>query len=391
VLRNRFFLSIDKPFNSEGGFKKVLQREIFENFNVQGEFISAHIHGNGHINDTFLVKTNNNGEIKQYILQRINHRVFKDIDGVMNNIELVTSHVNTELPNNSFQQIIKTNDNKNYYFCNKTYTYWRVYTFVENGMSLEDITDPIQFYETGLAFGEFQKNIQALNSNNIVETILDFHNTKKRFENLKLSIQNDLVERAALAKDEIDYLLEKKDYASVIVDLLEEKKIPYRITHNDTKLNNVIFDRTTGKALSVIDLDTIMPGSILYDFGDAIRYGANKGKEDDFNLENVGIDLHLFELFTQGFLEHTFSIMNSYEIDNLAFSSLLMTYELAMRFLEDFLNGDTYFKVDDDRHNLRRTKAQIALMKDIEKNLKTMEKIVKKIYLNCLNGNCSQK
>lgn len=368
----------------------MYKEEIFKQFNVKEEFVSAVTHGNGHINDTFLVKTNGQGKIKHYILQRINHRVFKDVEGLMRNIAIVTNHVAKNTKNENFQQIIKTKDDKNYCFCEKTYTYWRVFTYVENSISLENITEPVQFYETGLAFGMFQRSIHDLTTNNIVETIVDFHNTKKRYENFFSSVNNDLVDRASLCKEEIDFLISKKDYAPVIVDMLDNGTIPIRITHNDTKLNNVLFHYQTGKALSVIDLDTIMLGSLLYDFGDAIRYGANKGKEDDEDLSNVGIDLELFELFTQGFLKHTYQTMNESEINNLAFSSLLITYELAMRFLEDFLNGDNYFKVEDQMHNLRRARAQIALMKDIELNLETMKGIVRKIYNNCLNGSCKK-
>lgn len=366
----------------------MFKKDIFENFNVEEKFISAVDHGNGHINDTYLVKANGKSEIKHYILQKINHRVFKNIDGLMKNIEIVTSHVNLKSPDAPYQKMIKTKDNKNYFFCNDTYTYWRLFTFVENGISLENITDPKQFYETGLAFGEFQKYLLDLKADELIETIIDFHNTKQRYKNFEASAENNLVNRARYAKEEIDFLLSKKHYASVIVDLLQTDKIPVRVTHNDTKLNNVLFHEITGKALSVVDLDTIMPGSILYDFGDAIRYGANNGKEDDEVLNNIGINLNLFELFTQGFLEHTAFMMSEKEIENLAFSALLMTYELAMRFLEDYLNGDTYFKVKDDNHNLRRARAQITLMKDIEKNLDAMNLIVKRIYANCLAGNC---
>lgn len=365
----------------------MFKKEIFENFNVEEKYISAVDHGNGHINDTFLVKTNGKNEIKYYILQKINHKIFKNIDGLMKNIEIVTSHVTLKSPDAPYQKMIKTKNNENYFFCDDTYTYWRLYTFIEDSISLENITDPKQFYETGIAFGEFQKYLLDLKADQLIETIIDFHNTKTRYKNFQTSVENNLVNRVQFAKEEIDFLLSKKHYASVVVDLLKTGEIPIRITHNDTKLNNVLFHQQTGKALSVVDLDTIMPGSILYDFGDAIRYGANKGKEDDENLANIGIDLNLFKLFTQGFLKHTAHIMNEKEIENLAFSALLMTYELSMRFLEDYLNGDTYFKTKEPNHNLRRARAQIALMKDIEKNLDAMKLAVKETYTNCLNNN----
>lgn len=363
-------------------------KEIFARFDVDEQFISAVLHGNGHINETFLVTTNSKGIFKRYILQKINHRVFKDVEGLMNNIAIVTSYVKEKSPQSVYQKIIKTRDNKNYYFDNRTYTYWRVFTFVDNCIALDQITDPVQFYETGLAFGNFQKTLDGFDASLLVETIEDFHNTEKRLAAFELAVKNNLLDRAELAQDEIDYLISKREYACVVVSLLKKKAIPYRVTHNDTKLDNVLFHVETGKALSVVDLDTIMPGSILYDFGDAIRFGANKGKEDERDLSKVGIDLNLFELFTQGFLENTAETITTQEVNLLAFSSILITYELAMRFLGDYLEGDVYFRTKEKNHNLIRARAQIALMKDMEENLDKMESIVKRIYNNCLSGNC---
>ncbi len=215
---------------------------------------------------------------------------------------------------------------------------------------------------------------------------MSFLYTKSKRITLSLSIQKDTKKRAHLAKDEIDFLISRKKYASIIVDLIAKGKIPVRVTHNDTKLNNVLLNKKTGKALSVVDFDTIMPGSILYDFGDAIRYGANTASEDEINLEKVSLDLVPFEAFTKGFLKHTAEILNNYELKYFAFSALLITYELAMRFLSDYLNGDIYFKTKNKNHNLIRTKTQIALLKDMEKKLPLMEEIVKKVYNAKLNG-----
>lgn len=360
-------------------------KRIFEQFDVNEKFISAELHGNGHINETFLVKTNGKDKINHYILQRVNHHVFKDIDGLMKNIEFITSYLKDVSPESNTQEIIKTKDNKTHYLDKENYVYWRVFTYIENCLTFDTITDPNQFYKTGVAFGYFQKLLQDFNADLLVETIVDFHHTKRRYERFLKQVKLDLSERADLAKEEIDFLISRKNYSSVVVDLLEKELIPLRVTHNDTKLNNILFDKDTGEVLSVIDLDTIMPGSILYDFGDAIRFGANKAKEDEIDLSKVRIDLHLFELFTKGFLEHTADMMNEKEIEHLAFSAILITYELAMRFLGDYLDGDLYFKTKHPHHNLQRARSQIALIKDMEKNLDKMNEIVKKVTAKCLN------
>ncbi len=351
---------------------------IFKNFKVDGDIISCESYGNGHINDTFLVKTINKNKRRKYILQRINQRVFKDIDGLMNNIEVVTSYIRKNFPDSAVQKTIKTKkNNSNYYFDEENFSYWRVFTFVENGLTLDTVTHPDQFYETGVAFGFFQEQLKDFNSELLVETIKDFHNTKVRLKEFNAAIKENLLDRVGEVQKEIKFLLSRKHYASVVVDMLDKGIIPYRVTHNDSKLDNVLLHKETLKALAVVDLDTIMPGSILYDFGDAIRFGANKGAEDDKNLDNVGLDLELFESFTKGFLKHTAKIMNKEELNHLAFSAILITYELSMRFLGDYLNGDIYFKIKHKKHNLERARAQIALLIDMEKNLENMKEIIK--------------
>lgn len=359
--------------------------KVFKQFNIKGKFISINPYGKGNINDTFLVRSKDNGNHYAYILQKINHNVFKDIDGLMNNIESVTTYIKANFPNSVLQKIIKTKDDKSYYIDKTNGSYWRVYTFVEDGVSFEEVTDPEQFYETGIAFGYFQKQLKDFDTSLLVDTIKNFHNTKERYNDFLTALENNLSNRAHLVEEEIEFLISRKKYTCVVIDLLEKKLIPIRVTHNDTKLNNVLLHKQTGLALSVIDLDTIMPGSILYDFGDAIRYGANTAAEDEVNLSLVGLDLKLFEAFTKGYLKYTAAIMNKYEIENLAFSALLITYELSLRFLEDYLNGDAYFKTDDKEHNLRRARTQIALLKDMEKQLEQMKEIVKRLYSESLN------
>lgn len=359
-------------------------KKIFKNFDVNEEFISAESIGNGNINETFLVKTNGEDKINCYILQKVNHHVFKNVDGLMQNIEFITSFLKNSSKNSKTQELVKTKNNQSYYLDKENYTYWRVYTYVENSITFDTITSPELFYKTGVAFGLFQKKLKNFDSDLLIETIADFHNTKKRYDTFLKQVNLDLSERSHLAKEEIDFIISRKKYASVIVDLLEDKTIPTRVTHNDTKLNNILFDEVTGEVLTVVDLDTVMPGSILYDFGDAIRFGANQALEDEQDLSKVKIDLELFELFTEGFLKHTINMMNEKEIELLAFSSILITYELAIRFLGDYLDGDLYFKTKHPDHNLQRAKSQIALVKDMEKNLDKMEEITKRISAQLL-------
>lgn len=359
----------------------VPMEKIFKQFKVKGNLVSVNEYGNGYINDTFLVETKNGSNPEKYILQRINHKVFFDIEALMNNIEKVTSFVLGKYPDTVLQQIIKTNDNKNYFFDKINNAYWRVFSFVDDSVTHEYITDVNQFYEAGIAFGLLQRQLDDFDSSLLVETIKDFHHTEKRYQRFCEAVDRDLAQRTHLAVEEIKFLQSREHYASVVTDLIAAGKIPVRVTHNDTKLNNVLLNKRTGKALSVVDFDTIMPGSILYDFGDAIRYGASTAEEDETNLGKVSLDLVLFEAFTKGFLKHTAEILNEYELKYFAFSALLITYELSMRFLSDYLNGDIYFKIKNENHNLERTRAQIALLKDMENKLPKMEEIINRIYL----------
>lgn len=361
-------------------------KKTFEQFDVNEKFISAELIGNGNINETFLVKTKGKDKINSYILQKVNHHVFKNVDGLMNNIKYITSYLKNGSKDSKTQEIIKTKTNQSFYLDKENYVYWRVYTYVQNSVTFDSITNPELFYKTGVAFGLFQKQLKNFDADLLIETIADFHNTKKRYNSFLKQIKLDLSERSHLAKEEIEFLVSREKYACVVVDLLEKKEIPLRVTHNDTKLNNILFDKDTGEVLAVVDLDTIMPGSILYDFGDAIRFGANKALEDEKDLSKVGIDLNLFERFTKGFLKNTIKMMNEKEIELLAFSAILITYELAIRFLGDYLDGDLYFKVKHPHHNLERARSQIALVQDMEKNLDKMEEIVKRVVNECLQS-----
>jgi len=253
-----------------------------------------------------------------------------------------------------------------------------MYNFVENAVSYDAIENPIQFYHAAKAFGRFQQMLSDFPVEILDETIPNFHNTRSRFSDFLAAVEADKVSRAVGIKSEIQFVLDREKYADVVNDAIKDGSVPVRVTHNDTKLNNVLLDVNTNEGVCVIDLDTVMPGSALYDFGDALRFGANHGAEDDKNLENVYCDLDLFEQFTKGFLEEVGESLTEKEIELLPFSAILMTYECGMRFLGDYLNGDVYFKIHYPEHNLDRARSQFKLVADMESKSDEMASIVRK-------------
>lgn len=357
---------------------------VLHNFKVFGVFEHQRYHGNGLIHDTFKITTNNNGKKYYYLLQRFNNGVFKHIDQVMHNVSVVLDTLHEELikedrdPLVESLTIVNTVHNTSYYFDSTQNTYWRMFIFIPDGISYDSVTSNKVFEETGAAFGKFQKRLNSLDPSNLYETIPDFHNTQKRYEDFCEAVNNDKMNRAKDIQPEINFFLKRKEYAPVVVDLMEKGLIPIRITHNDTKLDNVLIDPITGKSVCVIDLDTVMPGSLLYDFGDAIRFGANNNTEDETDLSKVNFDITLFESFTKGFVSAVNGTLTQVEKDHLAFSAILITYELGMRFLGDYLNGDVYFKCKRPNHNLDRTRTQMKLIQDMEEQLPLMKEIVRK-------------
>ncbi len=349
--------------------------EILSHFSVD---VTIEPYGNGHINDTYITVSS-----PRYILQRINTKVFKNPEQVMNNILNVTEHIRKKIlanggdPDRETLRVIKTKTGENYYRAENGDCY-RMYNFIENSVS-HDITErPEQLFQAGRAFGKFQNMLSDFPADRLFETIPDFHDTRKRFENLKDAIQEDKVGRAASAKEEIDFALSYEKEVGIIVDALKDGLIPYRVTHNDTKLNNVMFDAQTDEAVCVIDLDTVMPGSLLYDYGDALRFGASTGAEDETDLSKIEFSLEYFEAFTKGFLGELGSAITQKECELLAFSAKLITYEIGIRFLTDYLEGDRYFKIHREHHNLDRCRTQFKLVSDIEKKTKKMNEIIKK-------------
>ncbi len=357
-------------------------KEIAGNFTFEGRFIEAEPYGYGHINDTFAARfKKEDGSGHRYILQRINHRVFKNPEKLMGNIEGITRHLREKIlqtggdPDRETLNLIPALDEKCFYK-DPEGNYWRGYIFIEDAQTYQVVEKPLHFYHAGRAFGRFQKLLGDYPAETLYETIADFHHTPKRLEALKAAIERNTMNRAAGAKAELDFALARADYAPILVDLLKRGKLPLRVTHNDTKFNNVMIDNRTGEGICVIDLDTVMPGLSLYDFGDSIRFGTNPAPEDERDLSKVWMELGLFEQFARGFLEAAGGSFTKEEVEFMPFSAEIMTFECGIRFLTDYLNGDTYFKVHREGHNLDRARTQFKLLEDMERKFDKMAAIV---------------
>ena len=359
-------------------------KKIIENFYVKGELVSCEPYGEGHINETFLAVMNDGGKKVNYIVQKINTSLFKDVDKLMSNIVSVTEFARKRItekggdPNRESLTVVMTKDDKPYYYDKESDGTFRVYIFITDAVAYQIVEKPEHFYQSALAFGNFANLLADFDASKLYEILPDFHNTEKRYNDFINAVKSDKFKRAAGVKDEIEFFTQRKDYASKIVDLLHSGKMPLKVTHNDTKLNNVLIDAHTDKYVSVIDLDTIMPGSICYDFGDSIRFGCNTGAEDEKDLTKVNFDINLFETYAKGYLGALGNSVTAVEKDNLAFGAILMTYECGMRFLADYLDGDVYFRVHREGHNLDRARTQIKLVSDMENSFDKMKKIIEK-------------
>lgn len=346
--------------------------DVANKFSLEGEAISAEPYGFGLINDTYLVVADSG---VRYILQRINNRIFKDIEGLMSNIEAVTKFLakKVEEPDGALRLVPKKTGGVLYHDKSGCY---RVYYFIENAITYQVVEEPIHFYYSGKAFGKFQRQLADFPAETLIEVLPNFHNTKSRFSDLKKAIEADTQNRVDNVREEIEFALAREKDAAILVDMLERGELPLRVTHNDTKLNNVMLDAVGGEPKSVIDLDTVMPGLSLYDFGDSIRFGANPAAEDEKDLDKVYCDLELFELYAKGFLEECVDTLTENEIKMLAFSAKIMTYECGIRFLTDYLSGDVYFKIQHEEHNLDRCRTQFKLVADMESKLEEMNSII---------------
>ena len=344
--------------------------------------IEKKTYGNGHINDTFLLRCNTpENQEKKYILQRMNHDIFKNPPQLMENVVHVTTYLRKIIlsqggnPERETLHVCKTLDGANWYQ-DSAHNYWRMFSFIERSMCLEKVESEKDFYDSAVAFGNFQRLLSDFPAHTLHETIPNFHNTPSRFLDFKAAVERDKLGRAKQAEAEISFALEREKDTDVLTKLLKEGKLPLRVTHNDTKLNNILFDADTKKALCVIDLDTVMPGLSHYDFGDSIRFGASTGAEDEKDLSKIELDLSLFEAFTMGYLEGCAGSLTDLEIEMLPMGAKLMTYECGIRFLADFLDGDVYFKIHRDGHNLDRARTQFKLVADMEKKWGEMAEIV---------------
>ena len=363
-------------------------KQAIRQFNFEGKYLSAEELRSGNINSTYrLTFVKSDGARQEYILQRINTVVFKDPYAVMENITNVIDHIDKKLraagedTSRRLLHFVNTKDGS--YLCrDSTGAFWRAYVFVDGVTAYNSIDDPALFYEAGRGFGEFQKNLFDFPAELLHETIPDFHNTKRRFYAFVAAIADDKAGRVRELEEEIDFLFDRRKMMSEIVDKIDAGILPMRVTHNDTKLNNVLIDNKTGKAACVIDLDTVMPGSSLYDYGDAIRFGASTAAEDEADLSKITVNMELFKLFTKGFVEEIANALTKEEIHYLPLGAKVMTCELALRFLTDYINGDEYFKVNSPDHNLIRARAQMKLLTELEAKYEEMVEYVDSLIEN---------
>jgi len=358
-------------------------KEIFEQFRTEGSFESAAPYGSGHIHDTFLVKTIEK-EKDDYILQRLNNRIFKNIPQLQHNIERVTGHLRAKLiaiPGSDIKReclnLIFSHEGKSW-IVDKDQNFWRMYIFITNHKSYNIVDSPDKAFEGGKAIGRFQAMLSDLGGEQLFETIPWFHNIEKRLETFYIKVNSDPVKRAGSVKDEISFVSERAEEMKTILRLGIKGDIPIRITHNDTKFNNILLDEND-KALCVIDLDTVMPGYVHYDFGDAIRTAANMASEDEKDLSLVRMNINLFRAYSEGYLSETSDTLNDTEKEYLAFAPHLITFTIALRFLTDYLDGDNYFKIHHEHHNLYRARAQFKLVESMEEQYEDMREIIKKL------------
>ena len=358
-------------------------RKIYSSFLADGSFSDAVSYGSGHIHDTFRVVTSEKDK-DDYILQRLNNRVFRNIPELQENIERVTNHLHRKLltvPGSDVKRecltLIRSKNGKSW-IEDEEGNFWRMFIFISNHIVYDIVDTPDKAFEGGKAIGRFQALLADLPGRPLHETIPSFHDVEKRIDSFMNTMKKDPAGRVKKTVSETEFILKRADEMRIIHKLGREGKIPVRITHNDTKFNNILFDEN-GKSLCIIDLDTVMPGYFHSDFGDAIRTGANIAAEDENDLSKIKMNIDLFEAYAKGYLSETNNTLNAIEKEYLAFAPLLMTYEQALRFLTDYVDGDKYYRIHHVNHNIQRTRAQIRLLESMEEQYSAMQKIIGKM------------
>lgn len=352
---------------------------LLKAFQLPIEVTNWRAYGHGHINDTYLLETTRG--IPDFILQRKNHQIFKNIEGMMRNIVIITNHIRKQLLALGEQEIDRkvmhylSDPGNNYFVLDEEGNYWTIALFIGNSKSIEEVTHPDQAFRAGEAFGHFQLQLATLDGALLVDTIPDFHNGNFRYQQFKDSIAGDAAGRVDEMKPYIEVLLARAEEMTRLQAWLDSGEIPLRTTHNDTKINNILFD-DQNNALCIIDLDTVMPGSALFDFGDAIRTLGNSSAEDEPDTDRIRFNRDYFQSFAEGYLSQSKRFLTPLEIENLAFGCRYMVWEQTIRFLTDYLNGDTYYKIAYPLHNKIRTLAQFRYLEVLDQEAEFMQSVV---------------
>ena len=350
-------------------------KKIAEQFKINGEILEIKNYGNGHINTTFLVVTDK----EKYILQKINTGIFRNYKELTENIINVTGFLKEKIienggnPDRETLTLIPCTDDNFYYKDGENV--WRMYSFIEDTYCIDEVSGAEDFYNSAVAFGNFQNLLKDFKAEILHETIKDFHNTPKRYRDLLENIKSDKFDRVKEVSQEIEFITSREDRLSYLTDKIDSGILPLRVTHNDTKLNNILFDKDSGKAICIVDLDTVMPGLIAYDFGDSIRFGANHCAEDEHDLTKVNFDKSLYDMYFEGFITGCNNVLSSEEIKSLPYGAYLMTLENGIRFLSDYLDGDIYYKTEYPKQNLYRARTQLKLANQMELELNLYKNI----------------
>jgi hypothetical protein len=357
-------------------------KAVVAQFEVPGDFLDAQPYGSGHINDTYLVRMRQDRQAIPWIVQRINHRIFQDVAGLMRNIQRVTEHLRRRLaampgsdPARETLTVVPTRAGQAFHR-DAGGSFWRAYVFITGARTYDEVQSGAMARQAACAFGTFQKLLMDLPAPPLQETIPNFHHTPSRFAKLEAAIAADGAGRAASCQPEIEFAVARKAMTAVLVQQMAAGVLPSRVTHNDTKINNVMVDDRDGRGVCVIDLDTVMPGTVLYDFGDQVRTTTGTAAEDERDLGNVRFQAGMFEALVRGYLETVRDFLVPAEVDHLAFCGRLITFEIGIRFLTDYLEGDVYFKTHRPAHNLDRCRTQFEMVRQMEQQAETMERAV---------------